>query len=236
MPRSVTTVNIAVADAILGQVSTTTYHHGNLRASLVDAAVELAREQGPDGVALREVARRVGVSHNAAYRHFADREALVAEVGEVGLAGLVGAMQVRLAEVHDDDPVRAARLRLAALGRGYVDFGVAEPGLFRLVFTAYPELPESDPAASPDIAAPDPFAMLGAALDELVVVGYLPPERRPGAEVMCWSSVHGFAVLHAEGPLRGSDPDQREAALDHVLATIDRSYGAPDASPLFPTP
>jgi AcrR family transcriptional regulator len=61
-----------------------TYHHGNLRPALVETAVELARATGPEGVVLREVARQTGVSHNAAYRHFADRDELLAELVESG--------------------------------------------------------------------------------------------------------------------------------------------------------
>ena len=216
---------------------TTTYHHGNLRQALVDAAVEAAREHGPDGLAVRDLARRVGVSHNAAYRHFADREQLVEAVAQLGLAGLVAAMQQRSRPV-EDDVVLSARRRLADLGRGYVDFGLAEPGLFRVVFTAYPD-PAGVPGVPGELSEPmggqtggepvvddDPFAMLNAALDHLVEVGFLAASARPGAEILCWSSVHGFTVLHTEGPLRGLDPVDRNAALDHVLATIDRGYGA----------
>lgn len=205
---------------------TANYHHGNLRQALVDAAVHVARELGPDGLAIRDLARRVGVSHNAAYRHFADREALVDAVAQVGLTRLVAAMRQR-SRADDDDPLRSARRRLADLGRGYVDFGLAEPGLFRVVFTAYPEMPGggvAEPGRPP--TADDPFLMLNAALDDLVAVKFLAPEARPGAEILCWSVVHGFAVLHTEGPLRGLTASDRDAALDHVLTTIDRGYGA----------
>lgn len=197
------------------------YHHGNLREALVEAATEVAREKGPAGLALRDLARRVGVSHNAAYRHFADREALVDAVAERGLVALVQVMAGRLASVDGEEPVRRARERLRATGRGYVDFAVAEPGLFRVLFTAYPEPPE----VGPDDDA-DPFGMLQAALDELVDVGYLATAERPGAEITCWAAVHGFAVLAIEGPLRYLAPAEREAALEQLLDTLDRSYGA----------
>lgn len=206
------------------------YHHGNLREALAEAAVEAAREHGPDGLAVRELARRVGVSHNAAYRHFADRDALVDVVAEEALAGLVAAMERRLATVTATDPVLRARRRLVELGAGYVDFALGEPGLFRVLFTAYPEAPQADQGAL------DPFSMLNAALDELVAVGYLDPAVRPGAEIGCWSAVHGFAVLNAEGPLRGLSPDDREAALQAMLGSIDLAYGArPGDGPASPT-
>jgi AcrR family transcriptional regulator len=204
-------------------VTTARYHHGNLREALADAAVESAREHGPDGLAVRELARRVGVSHNAAYRHFADRDALVDVVAERALAGLIEAMEQRLAGVTETDPVLRARRRLTEIGRGYVDYAVAEPGLFRVLFTAYPQVPES--LGEPGEPG-DPFAILNAALDDLVDVGYLEPATRPGAEITCWAAVHGFSVLCTEGPLRGLAETDRDAALTAMLATIDTAYGA----------
>ncbi|WP_299058294.1 TetR/AcrR family transcriptional regulator [uncultured Nocardioides sp.] len=209
-------------------MTTAPYHHGNLRAALVEAAVAAARESGPDGLVVRHLARRVGVSHNAAYRHFSDRDALVAEVAEVGMGELTTAMRRRTDRVPPGaDPegeVLAARARLSECGRGYVDFALAEPGLFRVLFAAYPSPPSlgTDGTKDPD----DPFVVLNALLDDLVRVGHLAPEARPGAEITCWSAVHGFAVLHSEGPLRELDEATRSAALDVVLETIDRSYGA----------
>ena len=67
-----------------------------------------------------------------------------------------------------------------------------------------------------------PFAMLADALDEMVVVGALSPDRRAGAEFAAWSAVHGLAMLVLEGPLRGLDPDQRRFAAQRVLAMVER--------------
>ena len=195
------------------------YHHGNLREALAEAAVEAAREHGPDGLAVRELARRVGVSHNAAYRHFADRDALVDVVAERAHAGLVEAMQRRLDRVAETEPVARARRRLIEIGAGYVDYALAEPGLFRVLFTAYPGVPDSSPQTD------DPYGMLNAALDDLVAVGYLDPVARPGAEIGCWSAVHGFAVLNTEGPLRGLPPEEREATLQAMLGRLDLAHG-----------
>ncbi|CAM3747693.1 TetR/AcrR family transcriptional regulator [Nocardioides marinus] len=205
------------------------YHHGNLREALVDAAVELAGASGPEGVVLRAVTRRVGVSPNAAYRHFADREALLTEVASRAMAALTRSMVVRQDAVAEPDPVVRAVARLEAIGRGYVDFALAEPGLFRVCFAAPPEVAlawdsraEGEPAPDPTA---DPFGVLNAALDELVDVGWLDPVRRTGAEVLCWSTVHGFATLHLDGPLRDATPEEREHSLALALAHVSRGLG-----------
>jgi len=198
-----------------------TYHHGDLREALIEAAVAAVREQGPEGLVLRDLARRVQVSHNAAYRHFADRDELVIEVACRVMEALVDAMQARLQTVRTRDPVLRARRRLAATGRGYVDFAVNEPGLFRLACASMSAMLFVSPPLERD-----PLALLGGVLDELVSVGFLSSEARTGAEITCWSAVHGFSVLTVDGPLRGSTDGERTRALDRVLIAIDRSYAA----------
>ncbi len=194
------------------------YHHGNLRASLIDTGVELARTHGPDGVVLREVARRAGVSHNAAYRHFADREALLAEIARIAMQELRAAMQQELdaadAEDHSDDRARAAA-RLRATGRAYVDFAIREPGLFDVAFSAIPD----EDGLEEDT---DPYDLLTQVLDEGVATGAVSPELRPGAEVVCWSAVHGFATLHVHGPRSSAPVEERNATLDVMLDHIAR--------------
>jgi AcrR family transcriptional regulator len=194
------------------------YHHGNLRASLIETGIELARSQGPDGVVLREVARRTGVSHNAAYRHFADREALLAEIARQGMRELRAAMQRQIdladAEDHPDEGSRAAA-RLRATGRAYVDFAVAEPGLFDVAFSAIPDEDGLDADA-------DPYDLLTQVLDDGVTAGVVSPELRPGAEVICWSAVHGFATLHVHGPRASAPAEERNATLDVMLDHIAR--------------
>src|ERR1700712_2693144 len=127
--RNVTTVNMS---ARLPPVNS--YHHGNLRETLIETGIDLARTSGPDGVVLREVARRTGVSHNAAYRHFADRDALLSEVAALAMEGLGQAISRRLDSVDLDDPTRRSAEQLRAVGRAYVDYALEEPGLFEVAF------------------------------------------------------------------------------------------------------
>jgi AcrR family transcriptional regulator len=193
------------------------YHHGNLRPVLVDTAVELARTTGPDGVVLREVARRSGVSHNAAYRHFADRAALLQEVSDRAMADLEESMRTRIGAVTAEDPVERATERLRETGRAYVDFAIREPGLFAVAFTAPAAPHEPDEATRAG-----PYGVLNMVLDELVDAGALTPERRVGADVACWAAVHGYAELHVHGPLRELPAALRDEILESVLDVIHR--------------
>jgi AcrR family transcriptional regulator len=194
------------------------YHHGNLRPVLVDTAVELARSTGPDGVVLREVARRAGVSHNAAYRHFADRAALLSEVSDRAMSDLERAMKTRIDAVKTTDPAVRAQQRLRETGRAYVDFALREPGLFTVAFTA----PEGPAVHSRPETLTGPYAVLNAVLDELLACGAVAPEHRENADVACWAVVHGFAELHVHGPLREVPAEMREAMLESVLDVIER--------------
>lgn len=194
------------------------YHHGNLRETLVEAGVELARSGGPDAVVLRAVSRQAGVSHNAAYRHFADHDELLAAVATRCMAKLAHLMAERTRAVRARDPVRRAQARLEAIGRAYVDFAVSEPGWFRTAFAGHPGGPAEQAPPPED----DPYALLSARLDELVEVGALPPERRPGAEQAAWSMVHGLSNLLLDGPLRDLTPDEREDATRTALTVVRR--------------
>jgi AcrR family transcriptional regulator len=177
------------------------YHHGDLRRALLEAGIALAREGGPEAVVLREATRRAGVVPNAAYRHFASRDALLQAVRAAALAALAVAMEKELA-ARARKQSDVARASLRAIGVAYLRFAAREPGLFRTAFTIAGE-PET--AGEPGWAGRsgmNPFQLLGAALDQMVAAGALPAKRRPGAEYLAWSAVHGLAMLVLEGPLR----------------------------------
>src|ERR1700739_4836490 len=119
------------------------YHHGALHSALIEASIARAPEGGPDRVILREAARAAGVSHSAAYRHFSDREALLAEVSRHARSELAAQMRRRVARA------KGPRQRLRAVGMAYIDFALTEPGLFRTAFTSHPA---TSPVADQDRA------------------------------------------------------------------------------------
>ncbi|WP_106396266.1 TetR/AcrR family transcriptional regulator [Actinocorallia populi] len=200
-----------------------TYRHGNLRQALLEAGVELARTGGPDAVVLREATRRAGVSPNAAYRHFADRDALVHAVSLEAMAALARTMEAEQTGLPPlADPAAAARARFRAVGTGYLAFARTEPGLFRAAFYVPDDMTQAEAAVSAGTGGLTPFQLLTAALDDLAACGLLPPERRPGAEFIVWSCVHGLAVLLIDGPLRGLQDPQAAEATHLLIDMIER--------------
>ena len=193
---------------------TVPYHHGNLQVALVDAAVELAAVDGADAVALREVARHVGVSHNAAYRHFADRDALMRAVAARALTGFGHDMRDAIAAAAQAADVEGAYDRFAASGRSYVAYATEHPQLFRAI-CAFPM-----GTVQPDSDVTHPYQQLTERLDDLVEVGAITPERRANAEIAACSAVHGFATLVLDGPFRDVSAAEREAGLAEVLRMV----------------
>src|SRR3954469_25329358 len=125
------------------------YHHGNLRAALVDAGLELARTGGPSAVVLRAASRQAGVSHNAVYRHFANQEDLLAAVAQRCMSELSRLMIERMGAVTTRDRARRAEGRLAATGGAYVGFARVEPGWFRTAFSSARAHPTDASALEP---------------------------------------------------------------------------------------
>lgn len=197
------------------------YHHGNLPPALLDAALALARTGGPGAVVLRAVSREAGVSHSAAYRHFADHDDLLAAVAARCMDELAALMTVRTDQVSARGAQPRAWARLRAIGRAYIEFAVTEPGWFRTAF-AVVEPPPAAPPDRDDGEPPGPFELLGARLDELVAVGALPAERRPGAEFAALAMVHGLAGLLVDGPLRGVPAEQVDGLVGAVLDVVER--------------
>lgn len=207
------------------RVAADTYHHGNLRQVLLDHAVELARAGGPDAVVLRDVQRMAGVSNSAAYRHYADRGALLAAVIEYAQARLADAMMARLSSVSDRGPrAKRASARLRATGQGYVDFALAEPGLFRTAFSHNASrrlIHQRHPDGSNDaLSDRHPFQILVGCIDDLVAAGVLSADRRDGLDEAAWAAVHGLSTLFLDGPLSTAGAARKQLITDRMLDLI----------------
>lgn len=201
----------------------TTYRHGDLRRALLDAGIELARQGGPDAVVLREATRRAGVAPNAAYRHFANRDALLDAVRAAAVGAVAEAMEAEMAHVPaTGTPTEQAHARVRAVGAGYLRFAHAETGLFRTAFGGRFAVQHDPDPAMGGATGLNPFQHLSAALDDLVTAGALPPERRPAAEYLAWSTVHGMALLSIDGPLRGTPQPMLDGLGQRLLDMVER--------------
>ncbi|HZE60472.1 MAG TPA: TetR/AcrR family transcriptional regulator [Burkholderiales bacterium] len=168
-----------------------TYHHGDLPTALLKAAGKALEKRGPAALSLREAARRAGVSHNAPYRHFLDREALLAALAAEGFA--------MLGERRRGKPARE-------MGEAYVHFAMEQPQRFRLMFggvlslAKYPEM---------RAAAQSAHHALVEAFSELA--------RPELAAAAAWSLVHGLAHLLLDGHFATKDP---ETFVREVLGAV----------------
>ncbi|MGJ7519221.1 TetR/AcrR family transcriptional regulator [Variovorax sp. LT1P1] len=204
-----------------------TYRHGDLRRALLEAGIALARSGGPEAVVLREVTRQAGVVPNAAYRHFGSRQELLKAVRAAALSASATAMEAELAAVPPGlPPADAARAALRAIGTGYLRFAQAENGLFRTAYAASDDLAGPGDPARAGPSGKNPFQLLGEALDQMVAAGVMPAARRPGAEFLAWSAVHGLAALVLDGPLGPVVGPQMEQVGQRLLDMVEQGLSA----------
>ena len=200
-----------------------TYRHGDLREALLAAGLEMARDGGPDAVVLREATRRAGVSPNAAYRHFTDRRTLLLAVSAAARAMAADHMKSAIAAfAPTGNAITDARNGLRGAGLGYLAFAREQPGLFRTAFSVPDDLSNATAPVEAGVDGRTPLQLLGVVLDRLVAVGVLPPNRRAGAELLAWSSVHGLGMLVIDGPLRGLSDQLVNVSIARLLHMVER--------------
>jgi AcrR family transcriptional regulator len=230
LPCEVNGVNMHVMRIAPDAPTRAHYHHGDLRHALLQAALKLVAKKGVVGFSLREAARAVGVSAAAAYRHFEDRSDLLAVLALDGMGRLAMEMEKALARAPGapGTPARAAA-EFRALGAAYVEFAVANPSHFRVMFgpwCEHPEMGDLPPEALP--GGRDPYQLLVDTLDGLVRAGAIAPAARQGAEIAAWASVHGLSTLLVEGSIQLTSAE-RAAAYDVLLRTLLLGLGAKPA-------
>ena len=192
----------------------TSYHHGDLRGALVREGLALSRDDGAEAIVLREATRRVGVTARAAYRHFADRDALVRAVAQAALAEMARTIERRQGPARDGVTV------LAAVGEGYIQFALDEPGWFDVALFAMADMDNTVEPGAAGEAGRSPYQQLEDALAALVGEGRLEAGASGDAAITCWSGVHGFATLTSRGPLRGLPRELVDAQAAKLVAAL----------------
>ncbi len=179
------------------------YHHGDLRTALVAAALDLLAQDGADALSLRAVARRAGVSAMAPYRHYADKEALLAAVASLGFERLRAALLAADAAAPPADA-------LIAQAVAYVRYALDNPALFRLMFGPRRAFIHPDLLAAGETA----YSVLASR-----VAADMPPGTAREARALgCWSMVHGLASLFLDGRISDRRTAEEEDAMTRRVA------------------
>jgi AcrR family transcriptional regulator len=191
------------------------YHHGALDEALTEAAMEIVRTSGIAALSLRDLARAVGVSPSATYRHFPSRDHLVAHVSkrcrEEFAQALIDARETTPAA---GQAKRRSVERFRAIGRAYIVFAIEHPTIFEAAFT-----PCDAPREEDD---PSAWQVLVDAIDEMVGTGAVPAARRKDAPIIAWSGVHGLAniVTNSIWPPGMSADNEIDAVTDGIYRAI----------------
>ncbi len=201
------------------------YHHGELRQAMLDAAIEELAEHGEEGLSVRSLADRVGVSHAAPYHHFGKRDDLLGSIAEEGFRRAHAALD----QVEEVEP----RERLVQLGLAYVHFGWENPALFRLMFGH--GLRFSDRHEGLAVAVGGFWQLLLGPVGELVRSGHLGPDD-DAVELVAfslWAQVHGLSSIFANRDRwsidgievsPGTDDGWLRISLEATLRGFDRRH------------
>src|SRR5215510_3991982 len=202
------------------------YHHGDLRRALVSSALEILSEHGVGELSLRAVARRAKVSAMAPYRHFADKEALLAAVAEHGFRQLTTRFSIAAAAAPDP------RAALNALGVAYVMFACDEPSLFKLMFGPAIEQKPTHPGLNEAGCAC--FEALRQAVK--AVKFFDGDHQLKDVSLACWSLVHGLASLIVDGRLAEENAGSPEAIATRLTQLLSDSFAALGKLPMTGAP
>ncbi|MBC8163858.1 MAG: TetR/AcrR family transcriptional regulator [Roseiflexaceae bacterium] len=191
------------------------YHHGDLRNALLVAGQQLLQEEGVAALDLRKVARRAGVSHAAPYRHFADKQALLAALAEEGFRLLTASILAAR-----DSAANEPRTQLLAMARAYVHVAINAPDLTRIMFGGA----IGDRAAFPTLYATskESFIALSSVIEQGQHSGVIVPGDPIRLTLVTWSLMHGYAMLLVEGQIPGAsgDPATLEADIERCIETL----------------
>lgn len=203
------------------------YHHGDLQRAIVSAALEVLSETQSTEFSLRELARRAGVSHNAPYKHFAEKRKLLAAVSAAGFELLAKRM------THAMQGLSNPRAQLSVLAREYVRHGVENPALYRLMFGGYLTGQDEGRPAIETAAAEETKALLAGAIAAGALGRPIPNTPRnerkiAGAILVFWSQMHGLTMLLVDrlvGP-NGKSDELSESVLEGMLDGLSRRIPA----------
>ncbi|MGC4082547.1 MAG: TetR/AcrR family transcriptional regulator [Vicinamibacterales bacterium] len=195
------------------------YHHGDLRRALLQEAVRTIARDGVDGLTLREVGSRLGVSRTALYRHFADKSALLAAVARDGFQRFSDDLR-HAWQAHGE-----SREGFEMMGKAYVRFAVSNPSHYRVMFGDYRSLCEREPALEAEAAAS--FQVLIDAIVTLQQAGLVRKDDPKALAQFIWAIVHGIAMLAINGQLGPGTGRHLDDVVAFALQRLRTGIDAP---------
>jgi AcrR family transcriptional regulator len=197
------------------------YHHGDLRTALLDSALEIIGELGPQALTIREVARRAGVSHAAPYRHFTDKDELILSVVERGFALMQATMQAQKDAAGPD-----SLSQFAASGLAYVDFALTHPAYYRVMFSG--DLLSTTGHVSLQHTSREALQEMVADISRCQELGVVRAGDPAMQALTILSTIHGFVSLVNDNRIGHlvDNPFSLENIRNEVLAAIFEGIGA----------
>ncbi len=197
---------------------TKSYHHGNLRRVLIDTALEIISEQGAKDISLRQVAQRAGVSHTAPYRHFKDKNAILAAVAKEGFDMMLAQTEDRIAGNKGNELDH-----FAICGLSYIDFASKYPSHYRVMFGT-----RSDDSYFSDEFKPESIPVFQLLRDKIKICqkkGLLKAGDLHHMAMAAWSIVHGFAMLRIDHHIPDQETDEKKLRELQQTVVLTLFYG-----------
>ncbi len=207
-----------------GAAKVTALVHEDVRSAVLGAAIRLIGEGGLAKLSMREVARAAGVSHQAPYHYFEDRESILAALCEEGFTILADRLE------KGRDPSETPIARFTALARIYVEFAFDHPAMFRLMFR--PDFVDIQRFPTAKACGDRAFVQLYSAVQDCIDAGLFPGRSQQGLVVLGWSLAHGLACLLLDGPLAMKVPDAALAQETVIAETLDVMRGLLESATL----
>jgi AcrR family transcriptional regulator len=213
-PANVNTINIIMTKMPFDSQDLP-YHHGNLRNALLRAAITVMAEKGVSQFSLSELARSVGVTPAAAYKHFADKDSLLFELAQHGFSELRQAFERVAPKASPPKNTKQAKLRFERIGEAYLQFGLKEPALFQLIFGKGASTFRKGIASAGERTPT--FAYFAEALEALHEFGMIAKAPTPQDQWFAWSAIHGATELLIAGVSGLAKPRQAAGVITEAV-------------------
>ena len=194
------------------------YHHGDLKNTIIETAMDMLKESDGWAFTLREVSRRAGVSHTAPYKHFEDKSALLIELSLIGFDQLREILMFSVSNSH-----ASLRGKFFMMAKSYIEFAHGNPSLYRLMFSAFTDRTKTIHLNERSLST---LGVVIEVLEQGQMAGLIRKQNVSGQATACWAQMHGLALLSIDGLLMPEKvgPNPVDHALTALLEGLELSH------------